>query len=245
MKRRDALRSLTGGCLGFAVHDIGLRAFAQTDSSELLIRRGRIVNASGIRDADVRIVGATVAEIGVGLKPRTGARVIDAAGHLVLPGGVDPHTHLHPSFVDDLTSGSMAAFAGGLTTIGTFATAQQNETLTDAIERMAARVRAEAIADVFLHASAWPPTPEVTAAMPAIAAAGQPSSSFHRGAIAPTRRTAVCRPTASSRGIRQGAAVARTGGWKNRCSRDGPRAMDSRAEARSLTIDHAFAPRHE
>jgi hypothetical protein len=122
MKRRDALRSLTGGCLGFAVHGIGLRAFAQTDSSELLIRRGRVVNASGIRDADVRIVGATVAEIGVGLKPRTGARVIDA------------------------------------------------------IERMAARVRAEAIADLFLHASAWPPTPEVTAAMAAIAAPVSPAS---------------------------------------------------------------------
>jgi dihydropyrimidinase len=176
MTRRDALRSLTTGCVGFAVRGAANpRALAQVASSELLIRRGRVVNASGIRDVDVRIVGETITEIGAGLKAGAGSRVIEAAGHLVLPGGIDPHTHLHPSFVDDLTSGSMAALAGGITTVGTFATAQQNETVPSAIERMAGRVRTEAIADVFLHASAWPPTPEVAAAMSAIRSAGQPS----------------------------------------------------------------------
>jgi dihydropyrimidinase len=101
--------------------------------------------------------------------------VIEARGHLVLPGGIDPHTHLSPSFVDDLTSGSMAALAGGITTVGTFATAQQNETLVAAIERMNTRVRSEAIADVILHAAAWPPLPEIAAQLPALVAAGQPS----------------------------------------------------------------------
>ena len=176
MTRRDALRFLTTGCVGFATCGAtNLRALAQVALPELLIRRGRVVNASGVRDADVRIVGETVAEIGVGLKSGPSARVIEAAGRLLMPGGIDPHTHLHPSFVDDLTSGSMAALAGGITTVGTFAAAQGNEAVPDAIERMAGRVRTEAIADVFLHAQAWPPTPEVIAAMSAIASGGQPS----------------------------------------------------------------------
>jgi len=143
--------------------------------AELLIRRGRIANADGVRDADVRIVGSQIAEIGSGLKPRDGGRIIEAAGRLVLPGGIDPHTHLHPNFADDLTSGSMAALAGGVTTVGTFANVTQGETLTAAIERMAARVGTEAICDVILHAGAWPPSPEIAAAMTAIADAGQPS----------------------------------------------------------------------
>jgi dihydropyrimidinase len=150
------------------------RAYAQTPP-EILIRRGRVVNADGVRDADVRIVGSQIAEVGAGLKPRDGARIIDAAGRLVMPGGIDPHTHLHPGFVDDMTSGSMAALAGGVTTVGTFANATQNETLTAAIDRMAARVQAEAIADVILHPSVWPPSADTIAAMKAIAAAGQPS----------------------------------------------------------------------
>ncbi len=175
MSRRDALLSLTAGYLGLATRGTASLAALAQAAPELLIRRGRVVNADGIRDADVRIVGETITEIGAGLRPGVDARVIEAAGRLLLPGGVDPHTHLHPSFVDDFTSGSMAALAGGITTVGTFASAQQSESLQGAIERMTGRVQTEAIADVILHASAWPPTPEVIAAMSTIAELGQPS----------------------------------------------------------------------
>ncbi|HJU42796.1 MAG TPA: amidohydrolase family protein [Vicinamibacterales bacterium] len=170
MRRRDVLKVVVAGCAGMLTP----RAYGQAPP-EILIRRGRVVNADGVREADVRVVGSQVAEIGAGLKPRDGARIIEAAGRLVLPGGIDPHTHLHPGFVDDMTSGSMAALAGGITTVGTFANATQGETLTAAIDRMAARVRSEAICDVILHAGAWPPSPEIAAAMKAIAEAGQPS----------------------------------------------------------------------
>ena len=118
--------------------------------------------------------GETIAEVGPNLRPSANTRIIEAAG-LVLPGAIDPHTHLHPSFADDLTSGSMAALAGGITTVGTFANATAKETLPDAVERMAGRVRSEAIADVILHASAWPPSPDTAAAMKTLAAIGQPS----------------------------------------------------------------------
>ena len=170
MRRRDALRVVVAGCAGL----LAPRAYAQAPP-ETLIRRGRVVNADGARDADVRVVGSQIAEIGSGLKPRDGARIIEAAGRLVMPGGIDPHTHLHPGFVDDMTSGSMSALAGGVTTVGTFANATQNETLAAAIDRMAARVKAEAIADVILHPSVWPPSTDTIAAMKTIADAGQPS----------------------------------------------------------------------
>ena len=170
--RRQAMRSVAAGSIGLAA--ARFRA-AAAQPGELLIRRGRVVNADSARDADVRIVGETIAEVGANLRPGATARIIDAAGKLVLPGGIDPHTHLHPSFVDDMTSGSMAALAGGITTVGTFANATAKETLVEALERMASRVGAEAIADVVLHAAAWPPSAETASAMKTIAEFGQPS----------------------------------------------------------------------
>lgn len=144
--------------------------------SELLIRKGRVVNADGMRDADVRVMGEAIVEVGAGLKPGGGARVIEAAGRLVMPGGVDPHTHMSPGYgVDDLKVGSMAALAGGITTVGTFAAADKGETVQHALGAWSERVRVDAIADVFLHAQAWPPTNDVVAAMEAIAAGSQPS----------------------------------------------------------------------
>ena len=171
--RRDAVRTFAAGSVALATSR--LAAAMSQPTAELLIRRGRVVNADGARDADVRIVGETIAEVGASLRAAANARIIDAGGKLLLPGGIDPHTHLHPSFVDDFTTGSMAALAGGITTVGTFANATAKETLIEAIERMAARVRTEAIADVVLHASAWPPSADIAAAMKALAAFGQPS----------------------------------------------------------------------
>ena len=162
-----------------AAGSIGVATTALTGDalqpSDLLIRGGRVVNTDSERDADVRIVGETIAEVGASLRASANTRVINAAGLLVLPGGIDPHTHLHPSFADDMTSGSMAALAGGITTVGTFANATAKETLNEAVDRMAARVRSEAIADVILHAAAWPPSAETAAAMKTLAMIGQPS----------------------------------------------------------------------
>ena len=142
---------------------------------EILIRGGRVVNADGARDADVRIAGDLIVEVGPRLTASSGARVIDATGRLVLPGGIDPHTHLQGGFADDLTTGSQAALAGGITTVGTFANARSGETLVQAVDRVGQQVSTDAIADVILHAGAWPPTPEVIAAIPALATRGQPS----------------------------------------------------------------------
>lgn len=173
--RRDALRTLAASYVGLTLERGHSAAASRRGAGEILIRGGLIVNADIVDAADLRIMGETISEIGARLQPGADARVIDAKGKLVMPGGIDPHTHLHPSFIDDLTSGSMAALAGGVTTVGTFAGTRQGETVVDALDRMAAVVRAEAIADVILHATTWPPTAELRAALPTLVERGQPS----------------------------------------------------------------------
>ena len=59
---------------------------------DLLISGGRVTTASDVFDADVGILGEIIAAIGRGLAP--GKREIDARGKLLLPGGVDSHTHI-------------------------------------------------------------------------------------------------------------------------------------------------------
>src|SRR5215470_18352246 len=100
---------------------------AAQQPAELIIRNGLIVTAAGRTEGDLRIRGGTIAEIGPNLTAVAGARVIEAKGMLVLPVGIDPHVHLTPTRTattlkgaDDYTSGSLAALAGGKTTISNF-----------------------------------------------------------------------------------------------------------------------------
>ena len=94
------------------------RAVAQ--EAEIIVRNGLIVTVEGRMEADVRIMGETIAEIGPDLPSSAGASEIDARGMLLLPGAVDTHTHLNPEMPDpprpqgnqdDYISGSAAAFA--------------------------------------------------------------------------------------------------------------------------------------
>src|SRR2546429_4776254 len=90
----------------------------------MLIRGGRVVTASGERDADVLVREGAIAEVRPGLA--ASEDVIDATGLLVLPGVVDPHTHLlldtgTARTADDFESGSPSAPAGGVPTLLDFA----------------------------------------------------------------------------------------------------------------------------
>ena len=177
MNRRKAVRTMGAAALGLAAvaRDGGAESRARQEAGEILIRGGRVVNEDASRLADVRILGDTIAEIGPDLAPGSGARIIDATGRLVIPGGIDPHAHLQGSFVDDLTSGTAAAVAGGITAVGTFANPREGENAVEALDRSLAEVAEHAIGDVFFHARTWPPTPELAAMMPELAARGQPS----------------------------------------------------------------------
>src|SRR5205085_6547226 len=107
----------------------------------MLIRGGRVVTATGERDADVLVREGTIAEVRPGLA--ASGDVIDATGLLVLPGVVDPHTHLlldtgTARTADDFESGSLSAAAGGVTTFLDFAPQLKGQTF---LEALAARRR--------------------------------------------------------------------------------------------------------
>lgn len=88
----------------------------------ILLRGGTAVDATRSRRADVLVEGERIAAVGTDLDVPTGAEVIDAGGCLVMPGGIDPHTHMEFRFMgmvtaDDFESGTKAALSGGTTTI--------------------------------------------------------------------------------------------------------------------------------
>jgi dihydropyrimidinase len=90
----------------------------------MLIRGGRVVTSGGEQDADVLVADGKIAEVRPGIV--AAEDVIDATGLLVLPGVVDPHTHLlldtgTARTADDFESGSLSAAAGGVTTYLDFA----------------------------------------------------------------------------------------------------------------------------
>ena len=146
-----------------------------TQGGGLLIRGGRVVNADGIRGADVRIDAGRIVQVASNIASTAGVQTIDARGKLVMPGGIDPHTHLQPAFVDDLTSGSCAALAGGITTIGTFVQPRRDEAPEAAFDRMVALVEEQAIADFILHTMLVPPRREQIPLLAGLVARGQPS----------------------------------------------------------------------
>jgi dihydropyrimidinase len=87
-----------------------------------LIRGGTVVNHDHTRRADVLIENGTIVAVGPNLAAPTGAEVIDAGGCYVLPGGIDPHTHLDFTFMgtataDDFEWGTKAALSGGTTMV--------------------------------------------------------------------------------------------------------------------------------
>jgi len=87
-----------------------------------LIRGGTIVNHDSSRRADVLVRDDAIAAIGTNLEAPAGAETIDAGGCYVLPGGIDPHTHLELTFMGTVTAdnfewGTKAALSGGTTMV--------------------------------------------------------------------------------------------------------------------------------
>ena len=102
-----------------------------------VIKNGTIVTADLTYRADVAIEGGQIIAIGQGL---TGDTVLDATGCYVMPGGIDPHTHLEMPFMgtyssDDFDSGTRAALAGGTTMVIDFALPNPGQGLMDALQQ--------------------------------------------------------------------------------------------------------------
>lgn len=103
-----------------------------------LIKNGRVVTAVDDYTADIFIDGETVATIGKSLDIEADV-VIDASGKLVIPGGIDPHTHMELPFggtssSDDFFTGTRAAAFGGTTTIIDFAVQTKGESMTAGVD---------------------------------------------------------------------------------------------------------------
>ena len=101
-----------------------------------VIKGGTVVTADMTYQADVLIEGDRIAAIGKDLK---GDKVLDAAGCYVMPGGIDPHTHLEMPFMgttahEDFSSGTRAALSGGTTMVVDFILPSNKQSLVDALQ---------------------------------------------------------------------------------------------------------------
>ena len=99
-----------------------------------LIKGGTIVTADRTFKADILIEGESITAIGTGL---SGDKIIDATGTYIMPGGIDPHTHLDMPFMgtnsaDDYESGTKAALSGGTTMVVDFCIPGNGQRLMDA-----------------------------------------------------------------------------------------------------------------
>ena len=117
-----------------------------------VIKNGTIVTADRTYKADVLIEGESITAIGSDLK---GDKVIDAAGCFIMPGGIDPHTHLDMPFMgtnsaDDYESGTKAALSGGTTMVVDFCIPGNGQRLMDAWKDWDARA-SKAATDYSYH----------------------------------------------------------------------------------------------
>src|SRR5262245_17935111 len=123
-----------------------------------LIEHGRIVTAVDAYTGDILIEGETIAMIGKDLKKVAGEvdRRIDATNKLVIPGGIDPHTHLDLPFggtssSDDFETGTRAAAFGGTTTIIDFAVQYHGQSLNEALDAWFGKAEGKASIDFGFH----------------------------------------------------------------------------------------------
>ncbi len=144
---------------------------------DLAIVGATVVTPSSVAPADVGVTAEKIASIAPpGALDLRIAR-IDARGMLLIPGAVDPHTHLDAEMfsthtADDFESGTAAAAAGGVTTIIDYAFQAQGGSLAEAIEKWNAKARGRAIIDYGFHVAMLDPTPEAIAEIPRVVERG-------------------------------------------------------------------------
>ena len=143
--------------------------------TKTLIRGGTVVTATDTYRGDVLIYGETVHSIGSDLSAQAEKvdRVIDATGKLVIPGGIDVHTHLDMPFggafsVDDFQTGTIAAAHGGTTSIVDFAIQERGKTLRHAFDTWQGKADGKAAIDYGFHMIMSEHSPELEKEMGAL-----------------------------------------------------------------------------
>src|SRR5438876_11888540 len=122
----------------------------------VLIRGGRVITASDDYVADVFVDNGVVTQIGKSLDQKAD-RVIDARDRYLLPGAIDPHTHMEMPFggtvtCDDFTSGTVSAAFGGTTCLVDFCMQAPGTSFGQALETYFEKIdRCKPVIDVGLH----------------------------------------------------------------------------------------------
>src|SRR5947207_2092435 len=121
-----------------------------------LIRNGTVITATDTKSADVLIEAGLIKEIRPAIPETPAARVIDATGMYILPGGIDCHTHLDMPFggsnsSDDFETGTRAAAFGGTTSIVDFAIQARGTRMRDALDTWWKKAAGRAVIDYGLH----------------------------------------------------------------------------------------------
>ena len=143
-----------------------------------ILKGGTLVSATGRRDADIRIEGEKIVEIGENLATE-GCEIEDVTGYFLLPGFIDAHTHLElnngegaVNSADTFYTGSKAAVAKGTTTVIDMATPDKDGTLKECFDNWSAMAEGNSSCDYNYHMSIIRLTPEIKEEIKEIIAAG-------------------------------------------------------------------------
>lgn len=123
---------------------------------DLVVRGGTVYTASSHFVADIGVRDGRIVQIGGEM---VGKQEMDATGKLVMPGGIDMHVHLtslplgegEVGWADDFASGTRAAAAGGITTVGNITFPLTDEPILETMNRTSAEVAPMALVDFVLH----------------------------------------------------------------------------------------------
>lgn len=123
---------------------------------DVIIRNGTVVTATDSYVADVGIADGKVAAIAGELPAQNASQILDASGKLLLPGGIDVHTHLDMPFggttsADDFETGTRAAAFGGTTTLIDFAIQYKGQPLRQAFDTWMSKASSKAVSDYAFH----------------------------------------------------------------------------------------------
>ena len=143
-------------------------------SLDLVIKNGTVVTAEAVYQADVGILGESIAAVG---RELSGINEIDAAGKLVIPGAVDIHVHFQMPIgdftsADDFYSGTRAAALGGTTAIIDFVEPEEGESLLDALAKRRGEADPRVVIDYGLHMTIGPTEISKLSEVPAVNVAG-------------------------------------------------------------------------
>jgi dihydropyrimidinase len=169
---------------------------------DLIVRGGLVVTPQGAGLMDVAIAGEKIAAVGApeALKDMPAARIIDASGKIVLPGGVDPHIHCTwpvqpgkdggpPELSAGAAQVSRAALFGGTTTLIDFAVWNPGETLQQALTRRDGEWRGQCHCDYAFHVMLIGKIPPTTISeLPEAMQSGFPSVKIFTTDIRPSVR---------------------------------------------------------